>query len=161
MPSDLAIGLGFAFGMLCAGYHVHSIRLARRRVKDLDGPEYESIRRTLGKPLLVLALVHLALGTVGFAKGVASLYTAAFGRRDEITYIVFDVAWKARKIHCYKYTFGEMSMLRNYLSAPCLDLEYPPGTRFHYSGLSTPLGFKHDHVEIESELPPPQHKPQR
>jgi hypothetical protein len=161
MPSDLAIGLGVVFGLLCAGYHMHAIRLARQRLEDLNGRERESMQRQLGKPLLILALVHVAVGTASFAKGMARLYTTALGHSDEVTYVVFDVVWKERRLHCYKYTFKEMSLLQNYFGAPCLDLEYAPGTRFHYRGESSPLGFKHDDPVIESEQLPSLHERHR
>ena len=37
-------------------------------------------------------------------------------------------------------------------------VEYPPGTRFHYRGRSSWLGFKEDSVDIESNQPPRHHK---
>jgi len=160
MPSDLDIGLGILFGMLCAYYHVHVIRLARQRLEDLGGDDREAVRRKLEKPLLVLCLIHVVFGTAGFVEGAGGLYTMAFGRADETTYVVWDVVWKTRA-RCYKYTFAEMSILRNYFGAPCLDLEYAAGSRFHYRGQSSPLGFKADHFDIESEQRPLRHKPLR
>jgi hypothetical protein len=154
MPSELAIGLGSAYGMLCAFYHAHVVRLARRRVEALEGAQRDSLRRSLQKPLLVFGLVHVAFGMGGFALGVASLYTNAFGHRDERTYAVFDSVWKARRLQCYKYEFSGISAIQNYFGAPCLEVEYEPGTLFHYHGQSSFLGFKRDHLEIESNRPP-------
>ena len=158
MPSQEGIEAGLVYGILCAYYHVHTIRIARQRIADLEGADRQTVRKKIESPWLVGAIVQLGFGMVAFTKGIGSLYTAEFGRRDEVTYIVFDVVWRQRHGVCYKYKFDHVSWLQNSLGAPCLDVEYPPGTRFHYRGRSSWLGFKEDSVDIESNQPPRHHK---
>ena len=154
MPSQEAIALGFVYGFLCASWHVHTIRLARRRIADLDGPDRDTERKKIEKPWLVGALAQMVFGMVGFTEGIASLYTAELGRRDEVTYVVFDVVLHPNRGRCYKHKFADVSWLQNFFSGPCLKVEYAPGTRFHYRGHSSWLGFKEDGLDIEPERPP-------
>jgi hypothetical protein len=161
MPSQLGILMGFIYGVLCGFYHVHTIHIARRRIADLDGPDRDTVRKRIESSWLVGATVQLGFGMLGFTKGIGSLYTAEFGSRAEVTYIVFDVAWRSGRSNCYKYKFDHVSWVQNILGAPCLDIEYPPGARFHYRGQSSWVGFKEDAVEVESDQPPRHRKVRR
>jgi hypothetical protein len=154
MPSNLSIGAGVAYGVLCATYHVYATRLARERIAELTETQLESLRKPLKSSPMILGLVHIAFGTVGFAEGASSLYTAAFGRLSEVTYVVADVEWKARRANCYEHKFAKVSGLQNMLGGPCLDSGYLPGSRFNYRGRTSLLGFKENDVAITSDQPP-------
>jgi len=150
MPSQAGIAVGFTYGILCAAYHVHTIRRARRRVADLEGPDRETVRKKIERPWLIIALVQLGFGVAAFTEGIAGLYTAEFGHRDEATYIVDDTRWHPSHGQCYKHKFEDVSFLQNFFGGPCLDVEYPAGACFHYRGHSSWFGFKEDGVEIKS-----------
>jgi hypothetical protein len=103
--------------------------------------------------LAIFALLHFAIGTIAIADGCGSLYTTAFGKEEEATFLVVDVRWKGRGLDCYNHVFAELSPTQSYLGGHCLASEYPPGSRFHYRGRFSAFGFKEDVLQIESPRP--------
>jgi hypothetical protein len=139
IPSDLVIGLGFGYGLLCAAYHVHMVRLAWQR---------EPPKKTRGGQLVVVAILQAFVGMTGVAEGVGSLYTLARGSSAEVTYELADVR-RAHRGHCSKHKFLDVSILRNMYGGPCRDKPAPLDSRFHYRGRASPLGFYEDDLVIE------------
>jgi hypothetical protein len=152
-PNDRAFIVAIVYALACAGFHVHAIRQGRTRELEFKELQTKGMRKYLARSLAFTVIGQAVVAFLAFSVGIANFYTMADGSSADITRVVAWSEWKRGTSRyggrCFKHEIVGLSTLENKFGAPCLEVGYDAGTRFHYRGKVSSLGLHVEELTIE------------